>query len=123
MHLHKKKFMLALVSTATAISKSPWVTDFDSMLESVVCRDGPKNCGANNKFLEAEYCGAGQGCYNVEILNYERCTSVFAFQCVKECDEGQVLNPLRYCECISEEEQYNMFCAPSASSPASTEVV
>ena len=83
------------------------------MLEAVGCQSGPIECGADNLFADAgEFCGAGRGCLNFEIINWSICVDVAKWQCFRECDEGEVLNPLRYCQCIPESQQYDMFCAP-----------
>ena len=98
--------MLALIST---ISAGP--VDFDSVLESASCRNGPKMCGFNNFLgIGSKFCGDGKGCY--ANFGWEFCISVASFQCPDTCEEGQVLNPLRYCECISEDAQYDILCAP-----------
>ena len=84
------------------------------MLASVGCTAGPKFCGANNEYAEddAEFCGAGAGCSYNEWIDWEGCTDVAPWQCFVECDEGEVLSPLRYCDCIPEAELYDMFCDP-----------
>ena len=59
MQIFKNKLILAVLATASA-KKSPWVRDFDGMLEAVGCLDGPVNCGADNWSLAVgEFCGAG----------------------------------------------------------------
>ena len=84
------------------------------MLASVGCTAGPKFCGANNRNAEdeAEFCGAGRGCSYNEWIDWEGCADVAPWQCFVDCDEGEVLSPLRYCDCIPEAELYDMFCDP-----------
>ena len=53
----------------------------------------------------------------MEFSGWEMCTDVAQWQCFIQCDEGETLNPLRYCECIPEEERYDMFCSPYPISP------
>ena len=100
MRAHKSLACLTLISAASA-SKSKWVEDFDGMLESVGCSDGPKDCGANNHAnSKGQYCGSGRGCLRDEFSEWELCVDVAPWQCFEECDEGEVLSPLRYCKCI-----------------------
>ena len=102
MQIFKNKLILAVLATASA-KKSPWVRDFDGMLEAVGCLDGPVNCGADNWSLAVgEFCGAGKGCLYDEISDWAICVDVAPWQCFRECDEGEVLNPLRWCQCIPE---------------------
>ena len=75
--------------------------------------DGPKQCGANNFFKESgEECGAKRGCFSPTHFDYEGCVDVAQWQCYRECDEGQSLDPLKYCSCVDDSDIYDIFCAP-----------
>lgn len=100
-----------LVFATAFASSSPWVEDFRGMLTQVGCRNGPKMCGYDNRYGDGgRFCSAGEGCVDFGF-GWEICDDVYPWQCFRKCDEGQVLNPLRYCQCIPEEELYDMFCA------------
>ena len=77
----RHQLILTLVSSAAA-DQSPWVEDFDSMLASVGCTYGPKDCGAENFFYEeGEFCGPGRGCLRMEFSGWEMCADVAQWQC------------------------------------------
>ena len=76
MKTFSNKLVFAVLSTASA-SKSPWVEDFDGMLEAVGCAYGPVDCGADNRFgAGGELCGAGRGCLNDGISQWSICVDV-----------------------------------------------
>ena len=71
------KIISALLATTAFASTSPWVTDFNGMVASVGCSNGPKQCGATN-FLggSGEECGYGKGCQSFSGIDHEACIEV-----------------------------------------------
>ena len=106
------KIVLSLLAATAAASKSRWLTDFDGMLAGVGCF-APKQCGASN-FGQAsgEECGPQRGCFTATHLNWEMCVDVAQWQCFKQCDEGEQLDPLQYCKCVPDSQLFDTFCEP-----------
>ena len=106
------KIVLSLLAATTAASKSRWLTDFDGMLAGVGCF-APKQCGSSNFGQAAgEECGPQRGCFTADHLNWEMCVDVAQWQCFKQCDEGEQLDPLQYCKCVPDSKIFDTFCEP-----------
>ena len=102
------KLTLAAVATTAQAYKSQYYTDWDQTMTEIGCENGPVQCGDDGE------CGEGYGCLILDSVAV--CEDISKWLCYKpnECKNGQVMNPLRYCECIDVAERDAMFCAPSA---------
>ena len=100
--------VLGVVASMTAQSNadfSRWVTNFNEM--APVCKNGPVPCGTDEDGADIN-CKEGYACYN--STGFSLCDDVAQWQCHKNCPDGKVLDPLRYCTCITQEELEKMFC-------------
>ena len=96
---------LFVVGVASA-HYSEWWTKNAEMMESMACANGPVACGGADI-----HCMAGYACLTTSAGN-KICDDVARYQCKKTtCTDDKVLNPLRYCDCITKEERAAMFCA------------
>ena len=98
-----------LAATARGIL-SPYLDDWDAIMAEIGCEEGPLVCGVDENGAGGEICDEGYACFRSSI-GVELCDNVYPAQCSRECPEGTVLSPLRYCTCISFQERYQMFCA------------
>ena len=92
---------------------SDWWTNWKGMMNEVMvdCANGPINCGGDGE------CMTGYACFT-SSTGHSVCDDVARYQCLKDCPDGEVLNPLRYCTCISAAERASMFCAEEPEEPA-----
>ena len=72
------------------------------------CPYGRRRCGTDRQGDDI-YCGEAEACYT-PIENAPVCDNAFFFQCVKKCPEGEVRDPLRFCQCIPEQTAFEMIC-------------
>lgn len=97
-----------MATTSRAIFSRYW-NDWDNMMEEISCPNGPTTCGVD-EYGSDIFCGTTNAC-NPDGDYGPECENVSRYMCSKTCPEGEVLSPLRYCTCISEEVRDAMFCA------------
>ena len=103
--------VIAVAAGLAAISYanySEYWTHWQEMMDAIDCANGPVACGTDENG-EPEFCSAGYAC--LQTVFGDKCDDVARYQCNRTCADSEALNPLRYCECISEEARTAMFCA------------
>merc|ERR1712113_557124 len=75
------------------------------------------NCDSPVLCENGAECMKGYACFTGSNGKKE-CDDIARYQCRKGCEDGYVLNPLRFCECIKESDRDAMFCADGAAQPA-----
>lgn len=80
------------------------------------------DCDKNVACENDQECMKGYACFTGSN-GTSYCDDIARYQCRKGCPDGEVLDPLRYCECISIEERRAMFCddGESEAEPAAAE--
>lgn len=107
--------VVAAVATTSHAYLSDYWTHWDDMMATEInCQHGPATCGSDEDGNDVN-CMDGYAC--LRTVFGDKCDDVARYQCSKDCGEGNVLNPLRYCTCITVEERDDMFCAQEASLP------
>ena len=90
---------LFVVGVASA-HYSEWWTKNAEMMEAMACANGPVACGTDDEGA-AIHCMAGYACLTTSAGN-KLCDDVARYQCNQsKCADDLVLNPLRYCDCIT----------------------
>lgn len=93
-----KSFTIAVgLLVATQAMQVTWEEEEDV----VVCLDGPVACELDEDGNDA-FCAEDEGCFIMADFG-SKCVDLEVAQCSTICPDDMVLDPLRWCECISRE--------------------
>ena len=95
--------LVAFIGSAQAFAAfrpNPFLTNWEREVAAMNCPYGPKRCGTDKEGNDV-FCGEGQACFQPIEFGFT-CKNAYQFQCVDNCREGQVNDPLSFCKCIDE---------------------
>lgn len=90
-----------LASISNAWYSNYW-TAWDDMMADINC-DAPVSCGDEGECMMGYACVTNNG--------VQQCDDVARYMCMKDCADGMVMNPMKYCDCMAVEARDAMFCA------------
>ena len=89
---------VAGIATTSQAYFSEYWTHWDDTLAEIMagpnCGNGPALCGTDEDGADVT-CMTGYGCFRNAFSDI--CDDVARYHCFSSCEEGETLNPLKYC--------------------------